>query len=314
MSSRTKDEKKPSGLSSRTVHFQMANVNEFSKCDAPGPLVDDAAPYSALGIVELRSLSREILPDWNGKLDAIPETLHDCVFWQYGSGIHASSKRRILGSVVLSARTDLGTSIEIRHLVLEGSTSWVIGRNVTKLCNIVHHGSNSLQFFDPEGHLEIISMNDVGDHSYLNASLFMRNSCSDGMSSSEHSMIGLSCSVYSADLSWPEIKKIIDKLHRHICGHASYNVVKLLLDRNNIWTDNCEKYLSHIMEQCVNCRVVQLPSVSRKVSIRSMSRSFNDVVCVDHFFLEQNDVIHFMDAQTRYSSGLLVPTTWNLIK
>lgn len=40
-----------------------------------------------------------------------------------------------------------------------------------------------------------------------------------------------------------------------------------------------------------------------------MSRTFNDIVCIDHLFLEQHDVIHFMDAQTRYSSGLLVPTT-----
>lgn len=40
-----------------------------------------------------------------------------------------------------------------------------------------------------------------------------------------------------------------------------------------------------------------------------MSRGFNDVVCIDHFFPDNQDVLHFMDAQTRYSTGLLVPST-----
>ena len=308
-SSRSGKVDKPVVSSTGTLHFQMADVREFGESDVPGPLVDNAAPYCALGIVELKALSPQILPDWNGKLDVIRKALNDCAFWQYGSGKQASPKRRILGSVLLSAKPDLVTPIQIRHLVLEGSSSWVIGRNVTRVCNIIHIGSNRLEFLDSNGTWEKITMADVGDHSYLDASRFMRNNLSIDGDSSERSLICLTCSVHSAELSWADIKKIIDKVHRHVCGHATYNDIKLLLDRNKIWTDDCAKYLSHIMEQCVNCKVVQLPSGSRKVSLRSMSRSFNDVLCVDHLFIEQHDIIHFMDAQTRYSSGLLVPTT-----
>ncbi len=40
-----------------------------------------------------------------------------------------------------------------------------------------------------------------------------------------------------------------------------------------------------------------------------MSRQFNDVVCVDHMFLEENRVFHIMDSSTRSSVGSCVPDT-----
>lgn len=96
------------------------------KFTAPGPLVDDGAPYSGLGIVELRALAGELLPRWNGSLDQIPESVRSTPYWQYGSGQHASAKRKILVSVVLSTSSDQGNRIDIRHLVIEGSSQWVI--------------------------------------------------------------------------------------------------------------------------------------------------------------------------------------------
>jgi len=52
-----------------------------------------------------------------------------------------------------------------------------------------------------------------------------------------------------------------------------------------------------------------LPKQTRKVSLSSLNRSFKDLVCVDHMYLEDNCVLHIMDATTRYSAGLRVLNT-----
>ena len=59
--------KKPNVSASRTVQFHMATIDDDQSClDVPGPLVDDAAPYSAMGIADFKALSKYILPSWNG--------------------------------------------------------------------------------------------------------------------------------------------------------------------------------------------------------------------------------------------------------
>ncbi len=40
-----------------------------------------------------------------------------------------------------------------------------------------------------------------------------------------------------------------------------------------------------------------------------MSREINQVVCIDHFFLDDFGVFHMMDSATRYSAGAVVPDT-----
>lgn len=47
----------------------------------------------------------------------------------------------------------------------------------------------------------------------------------------------------------------------------------------------------------------------RKVSLHSLSLSFHELVCVDHFWLEEMCVFHAMDSVSRYSSGISVPDT-----
>ena len=94
-----------------------------------------------------------------------------------------------------------------------------------------------------------------------------------------------------------------------MCGHSSYNEIRLLLDRNELWDDPCSRYLSHVLEICPHCPIVQRPAPSRKVSLSSMFRQFNAIVCIDHLFLDRHDVLHMMDSRTRYSTGLLVSST-----
>ena len=71
-----------------------------------GPLLDDGAPYSGIGQVELSLLADHIGLSPNSKIDAIPQALGSHTHWQYGSGEHASSARRILGSIVLTATSN----------------------------------------------------------------------------------------------------------------------------------------------------------------------------------------------------------------
>lgn len=105
--------------------------NTRSTHDKPGPLVDSGVPYSASGLVELRALTSTILPDWSGSLLTLPATVAYRPFWQYGRNGHASDARAIIGSIGLNATTDEETVASINHLVLDGSSQRVIGRNLT---------------------------------------------------------------------------------------------------------------------------------------------------------------------------------------
>lgn len=35
---------------------------------------------------------------------------------------------------------------------------------------------------------------------------------------------------------WKELKSIVDRVHRYVCGHSSYTDMKILMERNGIWT------------------------------------------------------------------------------
>ena len=108
---------------------------------------------------------------------------------------------------------------------------------------------------------------------------------------------------------WKEVRPIVDKVHRHVCGHSNYTDIKTFLRRSNLWDCQIDKYLRSILESCDECRITALPNSSRKVSLSSMSREFHDVVCLDHMFLEEHCVLHVMDTKTRYSAGMVVSST-----
>ena len=117
-----------------------ANRNNCSN-DVLGPLVDDGAPYSAIGYIELQLLLNSVN---DVEIDPMPSCLENATQWQYGSGEHSSAPRKILGSYVLTLISDNGNEVRIRHLVLDGSSQWVIGKNVTGKCDILHAKQNAL--------------------------------------------------------------------------------------------------------------------------------------------------------------------------
>lgn len=133
-------------------------------------MVDDGAPYSAIGQLELSEISKKLILAAS-HLDRLPSSLRIFSYWQYGTGSHASPRRIMLGCVQLSIRTNSGNLITIRHLVIEGSSQWVIGQNVTRRSNIIHIGKTVIEipYLKPA---EEISMVDLDDHSYILSSRF----------------------------------------------------------------------------------------------------------------------------------------------
>ena len=111
-----------------------ANTSGCSENTKPpkklGLLVDSAAPYSAIGLVELNLMAEHVGLSSHFKLASIPDSLNGHTHWKYGKGKRASQARRILGSIVLTAISDNYRSVCITHLVLDGSSQWVIGQKL----------------------------------------------------------------------------------------------------------------------------------------------------------------------------------------
>lgn len=105
------------------------------------------------------------------------------------------------------------------------------------------------------------------------------------------------------------VKNTVEKVHKHICGHAPYSNIKLLLIRNNFWNDSAERYLNDAVEQCTGYRRTSLPKSKRKVSISSKSRPINKVVRVNHFFFQELWLLHAMDSVTRCAACCIFPDT-----
>ena len=129
---------------------------------ALGPMVDDGAPYSALGSTELRLLGMT-----DDSLDPIPESISSFKFWQFGSGAHSSPAKPILGSKNINFKSYSGQMITICHIVVSGSSPWLIGRNVTTNCDIIHLNGHFIRFPNTRGTMDKITLTNHDHHSYV---------------------------------------------------------------------------------------------------------------------------------------------------
>lgn len=111
------------------------------------------------------------------------------------------------------------------------------------------------------------------------------------------------------EMSWSALRRVVDRVHSHVCGHASYSDTRTLLVRNNLWNENVQNYLSKLISECRSCVATSTPPPNRRVSLSSLIRAFNDAVCIDHFFLESVTVFLIMDVASRFSAGALVEST-----
>lgn len=133
-------------------------------------MVDDGSPFSAIGDVELR-FHQKPLADREMVLDPKPSELYGCDFWQFGAGGHASRRGRVVVSIVLLVTTDPENQITLRHIVIEGSSQWILGRNIIRACIIQHISAHALVL--PTQQSDKISMCDFEHHSHVSVSCFI---------------------------------------------------------------------------------------------------------------------------------------------
>lgn len=116
----------------------------------------------------------------------------------------------------------------------------------------------------------------------------------------------------SANLSytdWSNRQRIIDRVQNHVCGHSTYSDMRTLLERNKPWDENTQKYLFQLVSNCMHCSATSTPPPNRRVFLASLSREINEVLCIDHFFLDSLTVFHCMDVATHFSAGSIVEST-----
>lgn len=184
-------------------------------------------------------------------------------------------------------------------LYCKRSSQWVIGRNVTRKANIEHIGKNALTF-EAHGEQDYISLTNSGFLSYVLLDRFVK---STSVGSTLTGLSGGTLDQATLDQKpWAWAKSIIDKVHKHVCGHANFTDFQLLLKRNDLWNEAVASYVQKLVEGCTACPFTAPPQPSRKVSISSMSTQFNQVVCVDHFYLDEIRLMHCMDLVSRFSA------------
>lgn len=54
-------------------------------------------------------------------------------------------------------------------------------------------------------------------------------------------------SASSSSRPLSEVKRIVDRVHNHTCGHSTFSDMKSLLHRNNFWSPAVMKYLTEII-------------------------------------------------------------------
>ena len=148
---------------------------------------------------------------------------------------------------------------------------------------MIHINGHYLKF---PGTTDTLSMVDYDNHSYVPLS-----SCvvpADTSSPSTATLYGYSSVMVSDGIdSMPcaHVKRIVDRVHAHVCGHSTFADMRVFLQRNQMWNNSISQYLPQTVNDCMSCLRTSALIPNRKVSIKSLSRSFNEVVCIDHFYV-----------------------------
>lgn len=173
--------------------------------------------------------------------------------------------------------------------MIHGSLNWVIGHNVTSACNIKHTGRNALAISDGDAHITMINR---GFHSFITAEGF---SCPSICASTVEVVDEQPASTKSNYVPWKQLKRIVYRLHRHVCGHVKFPDMRTILVRNGMWRLHAQVYVVQTVNECVNCVSYATTPPNRRVSLSSLDSESNNVICIDHFFLGDHTLFHVMD-------------------
>lgn len=173
---------------------------------------------------------------------------YDC--FQYGKGGPCSAPRKIIGSIIVPLVSYEGQTVQIRYVVVKGSSQWVIGPSITRICDIIHSSGNKLVLpSSTEMEPDFLPLVEYERHTYLPLSAL------PSLPDLYECFSSLSATVGIQDISTSceDTVNIGKKVHEHTCGHHSYGDIETLLERNNIWSIKVGKYSSQIIERCPHC-------------------------------------------------------------
>lgn len=150
----------------------------------------------------------------------------------------------------------------IRHSVIDGSSNWVIGRNVTSVCNIQHTDRNVLALPDGDDYITMIHR---GFHSFIRASVFVVRQFSHRLSkllTNNQLKNRLSISLFlgsNRDAPWIALVLISAVMRTsRTCAHSSYEMVC------GTYT---HRYISYRLQKMRDLRVILNTSTHRDVSL-----------------------------------------------
>lgn len=166
--------------------------------------------------------------------------------WQYESGSHSSEQRPTFGSNTLYFRSGSGASVSTCHVIMQFSSQWVIGRNLTRFSNLVHVYGHCILLLLTKGHRECISMVDYDRHSYLPVSSVVMRKKKHPVKSH---LDGIKTSSPDDPIHpWREVLRIIDRVHNATCGHFTFSDMRTLLQQSSLWSPEAPDHLPHSVE------------------------------------------------------------------
>lgn len=197
-----------------------------------GLLIDGRALYSSIAILELVVLVASIIPEWNEKLEPILNALNNYIYWQYGTGYCVPDPRHILVFISLLCLSADQSTVFIRHLIMYGSSQWVIGLIVTSHGDICQSGSPILVLRDHMNENIFFTIVIVNRLHHLSAECFR------GIPTCTNSTFHSPSFHALTSRPWPDVKAIVDSAHLQVRFYSDYDDMKTLLARNDLWDGN----------------------------------------------------------------------------
>lgn len=153
---------------------------------------------------------------------------------------------------MINARTGEGNIVRLRHLVINRSSQWVVARNVTNYCEILRINIHVLKLPpDLDGNCQgQFTLVDRDMYTFIPHAVFMYRT--DSLSAESQNAVFSATACLALDLtgrSWKDLKRIADKVHKHVCGHSNYSDNRLLLERKEVWNTQVDNYLQRSLEQ-----------------------------------------------------------------
>lgn len=178
----------------------------------------------------------------------------------------------MIGSILIYMCTDNDAPISVRHPVIQGSSGWFLGRRVSHLCHIKRIDENALALRNGAE----FSLIDFKHHGYVHLSTFLNQDCQSPSLSCLSAV--LSAMEFGKLDNQAKLSRVVHRVHRYTCCHASYSNTHTLLSRNRLWSDHAQQYLAAIVAECRDCKTASSPPHNRCFSISSLDQFFNETV------------------------------------